>query len=67
MARPSKREQRRARLQCKECGRQFMGLAWYLSIETVDRGALEWILDNDPTRENRCPQCGSPALRVLHE
>lgn len=67
MARPSKWVQRRANLQCNnpECEHQFVGLAWFVSIESSDMRTIGWNLDRDAARGNRCPRCGSLAIRVL--
>ncbi len=64
MARPQKKEQRRRWMECNNCGHQFEGLAWYVSIRSAE-GTTFWNLDDYPSRGNRCPQCRSVAVRVL--
>ncbi|MDP9486419.1 MAG: hypothetical protein M3Q49_11680 [Actinomycetota bacterium] len=56
MARPSRREKRQAGLRCNNCGNEFLGMAWYASIETPDRGTIGWNKDKPAAR---CPSCGS--------
>jgi hypothetical protein len=69
MARPSKRVQRRANLQCNnpKCKHLFVGLAWFVSIESSDMRTIGWNLDREGARGNRCPQCGSQVIRVLDD
>jgi len=50
MARPSRRERKPANLQCNECGHQFVGQAWFVSVESSDRGTVRWNLDRGGRR-----------------
>ncbi len=67
MARPSKRKRGRADLACNNCGRRFRGLVWLVSIETSDLGTADWALDDNPTRDARCPRWGRRMARVIDE
>ncbi len=67
MARPPRRERRRANLHCNACGHQFVGRAWFVSIETSDLGTVEWNIDTNATRGIRCPNCGRKTVQVLDD
>jgi DNA-directed RNA polymerase subunit RPC12/RpoP len=64
MASPSSRKRIRINLQCTKCGRQFVDWARFVSIDTADRGTIEWMPDNDATMGTKCPRCGSEAIVV---
>ncbi len=55
MARPPRRERRRANLHCNACGHQFVGRAWFVSIETSDRGTIGWVPDKGGTVGKQLP------------
>ena len=62
MARRSRRRRIRTTLRCNKCEHQFEGLARFVSIETADRGTMEWRPATDAAMGNECPQCGSEAI-----
>jgi DNA-directed RNA polymerase subunit RPC12/RpoP len=41
-----------------------MGLARFVSIETANRGIMEWRPDEDAAKGSTCPHCGSEAIVV---
>lgn len=65
MGRLEKRERRQAKLQCNNCEQQFVGLAWFVSIESPARGTLGRNIDTDGTRGAMCPSCGSELIRYI--
>ena len=68
MARSPRRRRIPANLQCNVCGHQFVARAWYVSIETKNRGTIGWVQDS--TNGARCPSCGSALTRAcltIHE
>jgi hypothetical protein len=65
MAKPSRRVRRQANLRCDTCQRQFRGFAWFVSIGSFDMGTLTWNVDRDPTRDAKCPHCGSKLIRYI--
>ena len=67
MARPPKRERRLSDLQCNNCGHQFMGLAWWVSQESEERGTIGWNPDTTGASGNKCPKCGSPLIGLQRD
>ena len=63
MASAAKREKRLTGLQCNECGDQFDGWAWFVSIESEEAGTIGWNRDRGGTEGNTCPNCGSELIR----
>ncbi len=54
-------------LQCINCERLFVGPAWFVSIESSDRGTLGWYIDRHGTRGTRCPNRRSRLIRYVGE
>jgi hypothetical protein len=66
MGRPAREKKREWRtLVCNKCEEVFEGYAWLVPIEGSD-GTLDWNLDRNAARGNRCtnPSCESRAIRV---
>jgi hypothetical protein len=57
VVRPSRRQRKRAKLHCNNCGHDFEGLAWFVSVESSDRGTLGW--NEESAIGTRCPACKS--------
>ena len=64
VARPSRSKRIRINLLCTKCGRQFVDWACFVSIETADSGALEWMPAEDATMGTKCARCGSEAIVI---
>ena len=64
MASPSRSKRIRINVLCTKCGRQFVDWARFVSIETADSGALEWMPAEDATMGTKCASCGSEAIVV---
>jgi hypothetical protein len=62
MTRPSRRARKLANLRCNACEHQFRDRAWAVSVETADRGTLNWVPADGGTVGNKCPQCGSERI-----
>jgi DNA-directed RNA polymerase subunit RPC12/RpoP len=51
-------------LRINKCGHQFEGLARFVSLETADRGIMEWRPATDAAMGAECPECGSEVIVV---
>jgi DNA-directed RNA polymerase subunit RPC12/RpoP len=65
MARASRRRRIPTTLRCNKCGHEYQGLARFVSIETADRGTLQWMATDNATMGHRCSQCGSESIVVV--
>lgn len=56
----SRYEQRMAKLHCNNCGHEWQGLAWHVSIGSQEQDVIGWnIASGDAARGNEYPECGS--------
>ncbi len=62
--RPLRRDLRKAKLLCNNCGHQFEGLAWFESVDSHGKGTIDMVRARGGA-EGTCPECGSELLRVL--
>jgi hypothetical protein len=56
-----KRKRMLAKLQCNSCGHPFEDEAWFVSIESEERGTIGW--NQDSTEGVTCESCGSRFIR----
>jgi predicted Zn-ribbon and HTH transcriptional regulator len=57
------RKQRKAKLHCNNCGHEWEGLAWHVSIGSSDQNVIGWNIDSgNAARGNECPECKSELI-----
>lgn len=56
-------ERKIAKLRCNNCGYEWQGLAWHVSIRSQEQDVIGWNIDSgDAARGNECPECGSTLI-----
>ncbi len=66
MARPPRSERRPAKLQCNNCGHQFVGQAWFVSIESEEGSTIGWNQDRGARGALRVLRA-APHSHTFHE